>query len=226
MGRPSIKDFLGILDHQMIPNIHVTKKDVQAAEIIFGPDLGTVQGKTPRQQPLKLRNDYISIPRPVIDYYKNIVLEADILYADTNIFLMTISDPIQFITGTNIKDCKPSTITAVLLKVFALYRRRGFIITVCTVNNEFQSIKDIMDGRKHGVPINVGSHGEHMNHIERYNRTAKERTRAVITVLPYRRVPREIVIYAILFSILWLNFVPPITGVSQRVSPSGIVTGK
>jgi hypothetical protein len=46
IGRPSTRTFLKIIDSNLLPNCPVTRRDVIAAENIFGPDVGTLKGKT------------------------------------------------------------------------------------------------------------------------------------------------------------------------------------
>ena len=45
IGRPSVKDYLRIVNTNLLPNCPVTAQDSMAAEDIFGPDIGSLQGK-------------------------------------------------------------------------------------------------------------------------------------------------------------------------------------
>ena len=49
-----------------INNNPVTTDDIKIAEKIFGPDIGTLKGKTTRRKPLPVVNDYIEIPKELI----------------------------------------------------------------------------------------------------------------------------------------------------------------
>jgi hypothetical protein len=46
VGRPSTKDFLWIVARNQLPNCPITRDDILAAEDIFGPDIGSLKGKT------------------------------------------------------------------------------------------------------------------------------------------------------------------------------------
>jgi hypothetical protein len=46
VGRPSTKDFLRIIARNQLPNCPITRDDILAAEDIFGPDIGSLKGKT------------------------------------------------------------------------------------------------------------------------------------------------------------------------------------
>ena len=49
IGNPSTRDYLRIIDNRELPNVPVTRKDVLAAEDIFGPNLQALKGKTTRR---------------------------------------------------------------------------------------------------------------------------------------------------------------------------------
>ena len=61
LGTPSTNDFKAIIHLNMINNNPVTTDDIKIAEKSFGPDIGTLKGKTTRRKPLPVVNDYISI---------------------------------------------------------------------------------------------------------------------------------------------------------------------
>ena len=46
IGRPSTKDFKNIIAANLLPNCRVTRQDIDAAENIFGPDIGSLKRKT------------------------------------------------------------------------------------------------------------------------------------------------------------------------------------
>ena len=46
VGRPSTTTFVDLLKRNGIANYPVTLADVEAAEYIFGPDMGSLKGKT------------------------------------------------------------------------------------------------------------------------------------------------------------------------------------
>ena len=66
MGSPSERDFIAILNHKLIPNVTVTHADYKIAKFLFGKDLGSIRGKTTRQEPPRLVNDYIAVPKEIL----------------------------------------------------------------------------------------------------------------------------------------------------------------
>jgi hypothetical protein len=47
----------------LIANNPVTTKDIEITEEIFGPDIGSLKGKTAKRKPVPVVNDYINIPQ-------------------------------------------------------------------------------------------------------------------------------------------------------------------
>jgi len=48
VGRPSTEDFIKYVEGNMIPNCNITRQAILRTEVIFGPNLGSVKGKTTR----------------------------------------------------------------------------------------------------------------------------------------------------------------------------------
>jgi len=46
IGRPSTHDYLRIVDNNLLPNCPFTCRNIVAAEHVFGPDVGSLKGKT------------------------------------------------------------------------------------------------------------------------------------------------------------------------------------
>ena len=68
LGSPSVADLKAAIAMNAIRNLAVTTQDVDLAESIFGPDLGTIKGKTTRLRPLPMVTDQITIP---LNYTRN-----------------------------------------------------------------------------------------------------------------------------------------------------------
>ena len=49
IGRPATGDFLRYVTGNLIPNCPITAQDIKNAEFIWGPELGSLKGKTARQ---------------------------------------------------------------------------------------------------------------------------------------------------------------------------------
>ena len=69
IGRPSTRDFLHFVDNNLIPNCPITRDDILAAEHIFGPDLGSLKGKTVRWKPHPVKVHMANIPATIMARY-------------------------------------------------------------------------------------------------------------------------------------------------------------
>ena len=226
IGVPSTQDFMTAVQHNLIPNIKVTVQDIKNAELIFGKDLGAIQGKSTRSRPAPVLSDHIELPPDVLTAHNRITLGADIFFVNKIPFFITVSHNIKFITGDRLQNRKETTIVSALLKVCALYSKRGFTVSRCNMDNEFECLKDSLVERRHGVQLNICAPDEHVPEIERNIRTVKERIRSISSTLPFSALPELMVVHLVMFCILWLNFFPPKGGISNTLSPEAIVKGR
>ena len=103
IGRPSHKDFLRIVDNNLLLNCPITPKDVLAAEDIFGPNLGSLKGKTVRRSHATTDTPTVAIPPAIYERYKNVTLAIDIMFVNKIPFLVTISLGIGFGTVQHLR---------------------------------------------------------------------------------------------------------------------------
>ncbi len=75
------------------------------------------------------------------------------------------------------------------------------------------------------VEINTTAARKHVGEIKRFICTIEERSRALVSDLPYNIPPRQVTIHLVYFAVLWLNSLPAAAGVSKKYSPCEIVLG-
>ncbi len=210
VGRPSQKSFEEMLTSGKLINNTVTIQDYRNALEMFGTDLGALKGKTTRSKPEHVPITLLDKPQP-----KNIVLSVDIMFFTGLPFLVTVSRNIRFITAMLLIDRKKMTIFKAIRQVFGIYQGRGhkvdeleFMdkdIPVHTIlaDNEFRALQE--DIEELGVNVHVVSKEEHVPEVERQNRVIKERARAIVQTLPYKRIPKKIRVALIHYVVFWLN---------------------
>ena len=225
IGRPSTKTFLSIIDGNLLPNCPVTRADILAAERIFGPEVGSLKGKTVRKTPAAVESDILAIPESIMLRYQKVTVSGDIMFVNKLPFFVTISRHIKFSTAEFLPNQKTLTLVGAIKRLSQTYAKRGFQITILLLDGQFN--KDNLDGEiaSFGITLNTVSAEEHVPEIERHIRTIKERARSVISMLPFERYPARMIIELVYYCVFWLNSFPAVGGISDTLSPRTIILG-
>ena len=64
----------------VVRNFNLSLHDIAKANAFFGPNRGSLKGKTVRLKPGRVRPEYISIPRALYERIKNVALAADMMF--------------------------------------------------------------------------------------------------------------------------------------------------
>jgi hypothetical protein len=224
IGTPSIEDFKAIIRINAIRNNPVTIDDIKLAEKIFGPDIGTLKGKTTRRKPVPVISDYIEIPRELVEAQREVTLCIDAMKVNGMWFLTTISRNIYYRTAQYVESQTVNCYREALREIIQVYNRAGFQVRRIHCDNEFANIMDeLVNGDELDIEINYANPQEHVPEAERNNRVLKERVRAVYHRIPYDRLPRVLVIMMVTETARKLNFFPAKYGVSKYYSPRMIM---
>ena len=222
LGTPSINDFKAIIRMNTINNNPVTTDDIKIAEKIFGPDIGTLKGKTTRRKPLPVVNDYIEIPKELIQAQREVTLCMDGMKVNGQSFLTTISRNIMYRTAQWVKNQTAEVYRDALIQVFRVYNTGGFKITTIHCDNEFRPLMEQISN-EFQVTMNYANPQEHVPEAERNNRVIKERVRAAYHRLPFKHLPRLMIKILVTESARKLNFFPAKNGISPYYSPRMIL---
>jgi hypothetical protein len=217
--RPGSREFMDT-SIQHLRNCPVTKHHIQTAEDIFGPNLGSLKGKTTYRAPGHVAGHIIPVPPAILGAHQNVTVSVDIMYINKVTFLITYSRSIRFGTVEMLPDRQLPTIRDKIHSVFRLYRHRGFRITTLFGDPEFEPL------RAWFPCLNTCGADDHIPDIERFIRTVKDRTRSTYRMLPFKHIPRIVLIHLVKNVVFWLNSFPARDGVSNDMSPRCIMTGK
>jgi len=226
IGRPNTRDFIKIVNNNLLPRCPVTKRDIMAAEDIFGPDVGSLKGKTVRRSPQQVRTDetYSPLPPSVKERYVDVTLCADVMHVNGIPFLVTHSRKIRFGTIEALSNLKEATLLKSIKKVAAIYRIGGFRVRFALMDGAFGCLETELSAME--IRLNGVAREEHVPDIERYIRTVKERVRSTYNTLPFDRIPPRMLIELASREVYWLNAFPLTDGISDTLSPRTIVTGQ
>ena len=171
MGTPTVDDLKAMIRMNLIRNNQVTTDDVNLAEKVYGPDIGSIKGKTTRSKPTPVETNIIEIPDELLEVQKDITMSMDGLMVNSLHFLSTIAHDIYYRTTQYVSDPIASVYEVCLDEVLATYKKGGFTLAEVHCDNEFRKVMDKFV-TKHNPPIrvNYAAAQEHVPRAERIKR--------------------------------------------------------
>ena len=220
IGNPTEREFVGMVREKLIANCPITVHDVDNANRIFGPDLANLRGKQTRTKPERVRVEIVQIPRDFVQLHKYVTLVADVMFVNGLPFLITSSRGISLVTIEYLKSRTAKRLIHTLERVIRIYGTAGFIVQTALMDMEFEKLRDKLPN----VTLNTTAAREHVGEIERKIRVVKERARSTISILPYKLLPKLVIIELMHFCVMWMNSFPVKSGISEKWSPREIVS--
>ena len=138
--RPGHRELMDVTIKHM-NDCPISRADILAAEDIFGSNVGSLKGKTPRRPNPHVRGSTDGVPYDIMRIHQRIALSIDIMFVNTIPFLVTTSRSIHFGTVEALPNRQAATIKAKLQSVCQLYQHRGFIIDVILADGEFEALR-------------------------------------------------------------------------------------
>ena len=217
--RPSTR-FMSDVIIKNLPNCPVTRRDVAIAEDVYGPNLGSIKGKTPSKTVKHVDGITDPVPPDILKRHGRASIAVDVMFINKEPFLVTYSRSLRFGTVTHLANRKAVLVGESLKEVTDLYEHRGFEIDNVFADYEFEKIRPMFPS------LNTTGEDDHVPEIERYIRTIKDRVRSTYRMLPFQHVPRIMLVQLVSNCVFWLNAFPHPDGVSNEYSPRYILTGK
>ncbi len=204
IANPTEREFARMVHEQLVTNCPVTVPDVDNANQIFGPDLTNLRGKAIRTKPERVRVKYVQIPRDFVQLHKYVMLVADVMFVNGLPFLVTYSQGLSLVTIEHLQSRTTKRLVHTLERVFRIYATAGFVIQTALMDMEFEKLKSMMPH----MALNTTAAREHIREVEQKIRVIKERARGTFNTLPYKKLPKLIVIELLHFCVMWMNSFP------------------
>lgn len=225
LGCPSVENYKHILRQNLIRNCPVTIEDVNIAEKIFGPDIGTLKGKSTRKKTVPVKSDFIEIPPELRDLHQDLTVCLDIMFVNGMPMLTGIDRSIRFRALIALDNRSEAAIYDGIDSIIRVYKKAGFRVSRIHCDQEFRPVMERVSDELN-ISINYATAGEHVPEAERNNRTIQERIRTAYHNLPYAMIPKVMLRYLAMISTEQLNYFPAKGGISPYFSPYTILTGK
>ena len=141
-------------------------------------------------------------------------------------FFVTTSRNIKFNTVEHMNNMSKTNIYKCIESVINLYHKRGFQINTVLGDEQFDVISEQLQ-QNFNINFNPASAFEHIGDIKRMIRTIKERIRAAMSSYPWKKsIPKLITKETVKHIVKMINAFPPKSGITTKLSPRNIITGK
>ena len=207
----------------------INREAIKIDQDVWRVSIPYLKGKTTRRRndPVGLNPEAItSIPPDIIKNHGTVIMAMDIMHVNGVAFLTTSSRVINFTSATEVINADMKNVVIALGIILCKYKSRGFNVLSIAADNGFAVLEQNEEFIKLGVVLNLTAEDEHEPHIERFNRTLKERCRMIYAGIPFLRMPRRIVVDLVYQQVYWFNFTIPENYISTILGPAAIVLGR
>ncbi|KAL7532447.1 hypothetical protein ACHAXR_004632, partial [Thalassiosira sp. AJA248-18] len=212
------------VSRKILSSSDISHNDISNAKKIFGSKSHYIlRGKGKRTKPSRVEPIYASIPATIVEKCKNLTLVGDVMFVCGLPFFVSLSRGIRFVTAQYRPRRTKKLLCNALKETIRLYKRAGFIVQTCLMDNEFEPLKEMLADT---VVINTTAKNKHVGEIERMIQTLKGKSRCFHSELKeigITHIPHAVIKALIKFVVMWHNALPSKQGVSQELSPREIV---
>jgi hypothetical protein len=106
-----------------------------------------------------------------------------------------------------------------------MYLKRGLKIMRIRADLKFSAIQVLVNELPTRPVMILAAQGEHVGPIEQNIRYAKEKIRSLRYMLPFERVPKNVIVYMVFNATIVMNMFPR-KGGSKHYSPQAIMSGR
>ena len=183
LGYASPGQLIKLIGQGKLVNSNITAQDVVRSLDIWGPDLGSLKGKTPSHQA------QIEEEQPILDKLqeRNQIMYIDLMFLNGNPFLIAVVKPLEYVMVNKLNKRDNLTLWTSLESDIRHITKYGFSIDLVRVDGE-EAINSKWFETKLasiGTALDTTGAGEAVTVVERKIRQVKDKVRAVVNTLPY-----------------------------------------
>ena len=184
LGYVSPGQLVKLIGQGKLVNSNITAQDVVRSLDIWGPDLGSLKGKTPSHQA------QVEEEQPLLDNIQDLnqIMYIDIMFVNGNPFLIAVVKPLEYVMVNKLNNRANLTLWTSLESDIRHVTKYGFRLDLVRVDGE-GAINSVWFETKLasiGTALDTTGAGEAVTVVERKIRQIKERVRAVINTLPFK----------------------------------------
>jgi hypothetical protein len=138
----TLQNFETNIHQGIFKNCPVSVADVDVAEKIFGPDLGSLKGKSTWHPPARGKEDLIEIPPELTAEHESLTLYMDIVFVNGLPLLTSIDDTIKYRSVVPLTSRHSKVVYSALDTITRVYYKAGFNITTIHCDQEFKFMMD------------------------------------------------------------------------------------
>jgi len=163
--------------------------------------------------------DYVQIPRAILEQHQRVTLAVDVMFVNGVPFLVSVARGLNLVTAEFTPSRTAKQLAAGITRMIDLCARGGFQGGTVLIDNEFEKLQSLVPI----LAINTMAAKEHIPELKRKTRLIKEQGRGILNTLPFKKMPRLMLIELVYHVVLWLNTFLANSGVSKTPSPRKIV---
>ena len=139
LGFPSDVILAKAIEYNVLGTCQYNRRDIRIANKIFGPSKGSLKGKSTARKGKMDTQDRVmrDVPPKVMNEYRNIHLDIDIMFVNGTAFLATILRHLRMTHARAILDRKINKLKDEITAVKSEYKNRGFSVKTIHGDNEF-----------------------------------------------------------------------------------------
>ena len=186
MGYPTVSDAIATI--QSGSNFDVTSLDFQIADAIWGPDIGSLKGKTTKKT---TRPADLTIGKAIVQTEQ--ILAVDVMFVDGVPSLIGVATPLDLtlaVSLTSFDTSRSSRSTSVikkaLVEIISTLRSRNFFVKTIMTDGEGSIGAVSMELKMLGIELDISGAGGHVSRVERRIRTIRRSCCRSVSSLSHR----------------------------------------